>query len=238
MDAPSLPPDRLQKALEDLARLNRLFGGREVLTNILEKLIPADETQRISILDIGSGSADIPCHIARWAGRTHRQVRICCLDLNPHSLRVGKAQSWASALPIQFVCADATCLPFKPGQFDFVMASQFLHHFSFPQAVQLLQNFRTMATRGVIISDLQRTRVSFLLTCLGTRLFTRSPVVHHDALVSIRRGFTSQELAELACQGGFDTFEVFTRFPCRLMLVAHVSSTPRRKCKNTSAAEY
>lgn len=222
MDQPSLDPRELNAALADLARLNRLFGGWRVVQRSLNALIPAGSPIPVKILDVGTGSGDIPVHIALWAQETGRSMRITAVDRNPRSLAIGKGRAHEAHLSIQFVQADVKALPFRSGQFDIVLASQFLHHFAIPEASGILRCFGELARRAVIISDLQRNRFSLTLTYLGTRLFTRSPIVHHDSLVSIRRGFLPEELEAIAREAGYPSPRVASCFPCRLLLVARM----------------
>ena len=58
-----------------------------------------------------------------------------------------------------------------------------------------------MARRQVVISDLRRSRSGFVIAWIGTRLLSRSPVVHYDGPVSVRAAWTIRELAGFAARG-------------------------------------
>lgn len=217
MDQPDLSQEELSSALGDLARLNRICGGSRMITNLLESVIPEGVGRTWKILDIGTGSGDIPGHVLNWAYRTDRRIRICAVDFNLRSLKIASSESLNNE--VQFVCADAGRLPFGPSSFDVVMASQFIHHFGMSEAQGIFRSFREMAREAVVISDLHRTRVSLLLTYLGTRLFVRSPIVRYDGPISIRRSFIPSEFTALAEEAGYRDFKVITRFPCRLAFI-------------------
>jgi hypothetical protein len=72
----------------------------------------------------------------------------------------------------------------------------------------------------VIVSDLDRSRLGLLLAWLGTRLLTRSPVVHVDSLRSVRAAFTRDEAAALATRAGLTSWRLTMHWPCRWRLVA------------------
>lgn len=222
MDQPDLSDAELENALNDLARLNRLFGGRSLAVSLLadavKRMAPAGP---IRILDIGTGSGDIPFAILEWAKKTGKQVQIVCIDFNSKSLVRAKNRG-TSEPEIDFICADAMSLPFGPGSFDFVICSQFLHHFSFGLIAGMLKQFVAVASRGILISDLQRTRGSLLLTWLGTRLFTTSRVVHVDSLISIRSGFSVNEMQLICEEADAGRVSVRTHFPCRLSAVVEL----------------
>src|SRR5262245_53471710 len=52
--------DELVENLADLRRVNRCLGGESALTNHLFPLIDSAGRNHLRILDIGTGSADIP----------------------------------------------------------------------------------------------------------------------------------------------------------------------------------
>ena len=223
MDQLDLSDEEHERALNDLARLNRLFGGRSLAVSLL-----ADAVKRlglagpIRILDVGTGSADIPLAILEWSNDAGLEVQMVGVDFNLKSL--ARARELASTrknlnTDIEFICADALNLPFRSGSFDFVICSQFLHHFSFDQIVELLKQFRKVASKGILISDLQRTRASLFMPWIGTRVFTTSHVVHADSLTSIRRGLLVNEIVRACKEAQVGEASVRNHFPCRLSAV-------------------
>src|SRR5688572_5042617 len=62
------PVDALRGNLRDIRRANRWFGGtRAVVTTLAPLLRTQDATVPLSILDVATGSADIPIALAGWA---------------------------------------------------------------------------------------------------------------------------------------------------------------------------
>src|SRR5438093_515405 len=76
-----------------------------------------------------------------------------------------------------------------PSEYDAVVSSLFLHHLTEEQAIELL---RRMGTAGqmVLVNDLVRSRTGYLLAWMGTRLLSRSEVVHFDGPRSVEGAFT------------------------------------------------
>jgi hypothetical protein len=72
------------------------------------------------------------------------------------------------------------------------------HHFSNAQILTLLQRLRGFLINSVLINDLRRSRLASLAARL--LLAGRPAEVRHDALLSIRRGFTISELSTLLRQ--------------------------------------
>jgi ubiquinone/menaquinone biosynthesis C-methylase UbiE len=113
-------------------------------------------------------------------------------------------------------------LPFPERSFDVAMSSLFFHHLSNEHCVRVLAQMWRIARRRVIINDLHRHAVAYFSIRGLTRLFSRSPMVRHDAPVSVRRSFRPAELLAIAEQAGVPA-RVYRSFPYRLVLVADKS---------------
>src|SRR5258708_23516395 len=83
-------------------------------------------------------------------------------------------------------------MPAEP--FDIVICSLALHHFAFPDAVNLLQRLRSFARRGVVVADLARSDFGVVGIYLLTSLLLRHPMNRFDARLSMRRAFSFGEL--------------------------------------------
>ena len=70
----------------------------------------------------------------------------------------------------------------------------------------------------VLVSDLRRTWRGLSLAWAGSRLFTRSPIVHVDAVRSVAAAFAENEIAELAAQSGLDGCVITNHWPQRWLL--------------------
>ena len=79
-------------------------------------------------------------------------------------------------------------------------------------AVGALQDMDKLATRGVIVSDLHRTRGGYVAVSVLSRLFGNS-VVQHDGPLSVRRAFRVRELDALAEEAGLPYLRVRVHHP-------------------------
>jgi hypothetical protein len=98
------------------------------------------------------------------------------------------------------------------------MCSLFLHHLADDEAKDLLTRMAAAARHLLLVNDLERSTRGLLLAYLGTRLLSRSPVVHVDGLRSVRAAFTRTEVRALAERAGLNGAEVSPRWPCRYLL--------------------
>lgn len=217
MDGSNYELDEFIETLGDLRRINRYLGGQTALTRHLFPLIEASGAQRLRLLDVGTGGADIPIRIVEWARQCRIRIEFTVLDLN--AIAAGEARAQSSAYPeISVICADAMNLPFADGSFDFVMASLFLHHFETPQAANLITSFARVARHGFLINDLRRHPIAYYSIKVLTRLFTSNRLIRNDSAVSVLRGFTEQDIGEIAAAANIP-LEIFRHFPYRFVLI-------------------
>jgi len=217
MDDPSLDARELAQALKTLARVNRLFGGTQIVLHHLPRLchgLPA----RVRVLDVGTGYADIPRAIVRWAQRRGQPVEITALDRNPETLAVA-ARACAEYAQIELLRADALELPFPPHRFDVVLASQVLHHMEAGEPARLLGELRRVARHAILVHDLRRGAWPHAVTWAALRLMSRNAIIRHDGPLSIRRGYTPAELEGLARSAGWTAPRVVPHAFFRLALL-------------------
>jgi SAM-dependent methyltransferase len=217
MDGADYTSAEMIENLADLRRVNRYLGGQRALTRHLFPMIEALGRRRVSLLDVGSGSADIPERIVSWARGRGIEVECVALDLN-EIIAVEARRRTAIYPEIGVVRADALNLPFEDCSFDFALASLFMHHLESPQAARLIKSLARVARVAFIINDLRRAPLAYYSIKLLTRIFTRNRLVRNDSAVSVLRGFTERDIAEIADASRIE-LQVFRHFPYRYILI-------------------
>jgi SAM-dependent methyltransferase len=201
----------LRANLRDIGRVNRLGGGTAAILGNLPLVLGRDcEDREIVILDVATGSADIPVAIRRWAGRRERRVRVIASDVSTEVLAVA-AERIGGACGIVLATFDARNLPLPDRAVDVAICSLALHHFEPADAVAVLRELGRVSRHGVIVNDLVRCRRGYAAALVTSRLFTRNRLTRHDAPLSVLRAYTPSELAELMGEAGLDGGEVFRR---------------------------
>ena len=83
MDLPGNPKALLVEDLRNLRTINRYLGGYRGVIKGLKQLVGGDRMKRFSLLDVGTGSADIPKVIVQWARNQDIEARVVALDPDP-----------------------------------------------------------------------------------------------------------------------------------------------------------
>ena len=221
LDAGAGSDEDVAKSLTDLRRINRFLGGRKVVLRAISSCLDGESSQRVSLLDVGTGSADIPMAVAALCSQRGLERFIAAVDISERNLRVSRARLQVSS-EIHLVQADSLRLPFASRSFDFVTASLFLHHFRDDDVVRLLSDFGRIARRAVIVNDLVRNLVPYYFARITFPILTTSFLTRNDGPVSVLRAFTPEEMNDLARRAGLKNVEVRRKFPYRLSLIADV----------------
>lgn len=215
IDLPICDPAILTENLLDIRRVNRCLGGIWLTLRALDRLIadvpPGDD---LAILDVGTGSADIPEAMVAWAGRRGLRPRVLATDASEVILRL------ASPTAVEVAVADGRYLPFGDRSFDLVTCSLLLHHLDPAGAVELLREMWRVARRGIVVNDLVRNRLALLGAWLVCYLWSRNPLTRHDGPLSVRRSYTLDEILCLAGRAGVAPLVLSGSLGYRLALYA------------------
>jgi SAM-dependent methyltransferase len=189
LDVPGVPATIVRRSLADVARANILFGGRRAVLAELRPLFAAGRGRAMSLLDVGTGAADIPV-----AARDAAASRGVALTVMGADTSLPLAASAARRLD-GAVAANALALPFADRSVDLVICSQLLHHFTEREIASVLRELHRVARVRVIISDLRRSWIAAAGIWLMSFPLRFHPVSRHDGVLSVLRGFTTGELA-------------------------------------------
>jgi SAM-dependent methyltransferase len=216
MDAPDMAGERHAAALEGLERINAWSGSARILWPELARLA-RNVGASIRVLDVAAGAGDVAIRLRRKARRAGLDIAIQGIDRSASAVAFAQERARKLNADIPFVVADALMEPLPVG-YDVVMCSLFLHHLSDVEAEGFLRRAAAAARRLVLVNDLRRSSVGFLLAWVGSRVLSRSPIVHIDGPLSVRAAFTPAEVRDLARRAGLDGAVVKQRWPCRYLL--------------------
>ena len=207
--------------LKEMWRLNRYFGGISSLTHHIYPMLQKC-TEPVKIVDVGTGSGEMGSLFVDWGKQNHHQILIYALDKSGRNLVVAR-ENTDEFRGLSLIQADAFKLPFAKSAVDFFVSSLFLHHLSPEQVIGVLSETFNRARRGIVMSDLVRSRFPVLAFGLIQPVFARHYLTRHDGRLSIERAYTAPELRSLASAAGIQNAQVYSHFPWRMTLVAEKS---------------
>lgn len=196
LDQPDCDPALAATNYRFMEMVNRYFGGVRVVRRLFEELAATrGSRQPLRILDIGSGSCDIPLAVSHWAKTHGLAIEFTCLETGGPAASIARAKlARANDPAVRLLVQDAfTYEPNEP--YDWAVSSLCFHHFDDEQILHLLRRLKGFVREGVLINDLRRSAVASAAAIVVTAL--APPGARHDALVSIRRGFKVGELRVL-----------------------------------------
>jgi len=211
LDDPRSDPVLVGRELRDIARLNALFGGTRAVVRELKSFFERRRAmgnrnrETWTLLDVGTGSGDIALAARAAARQLDIDLKAIGLELNPTAARI------ASAAGVPTIVADGSALPLGPRSVDVVVASQVLHHLPRPIAVRWIATLDRIARRAVVLADLRRSRVAMAGVWAASVGLAMSGVTRHDAVVSLKRGYTKTEFDEMLRQAGVRTVARYRR---------------------------
>lgn len=215
MDGPAFGFEDAVDTFRFLVPANRWFGGIRPIVSCFERESRTwDQHATYRLLDAGGGVGDVAVALVQWARRAGHHVRVDLVDRHPSAIDLAR-QRCRDYPEITVTLRDV--LDLGNQEYDYVYASQFLHHFADEEVVPVLRQLLGMCRRKVVVNDLVRDPLAYAGTWFLT-LWT-SAVFRHDARMSVRRGFRVDELEGLLRNGGMCDFVLEKHFFYRVLLV-------------------
>jgi SAM-dependent methyltransferase len=186
----ALPPQdrRAVRSRADLRRINAIMGNARIVARALAEVLAPGQPARIA--DLGGGDGSFMLEVARQLGRTG--VRLTLVDRAP-ALEDRMRESFrALRWRVEVAPQDAIAFLSAGGSFDAIVANLFLHHLR-DDRLALMLACAAKSTQTFIACEPQRSR-SALAASRMVGLLGANDVTRHDAVASVRAGFSDREL--------------------------------------------
>jgi 2-polyprenyl-3-methyl-5-hydroxy-6-metoxy-1,4-benzoquinol methylase len=214
-----------RQALDALRRVNGLSRGDQAVWPFIQEFCEdrrkAGDTRPIRLLDVATGGGDLPVRLWKMASRRGLNLEIAGCDRSALAVEYAQDHAHREQADVSFFQYDAIGQAL-PGGYNILTSSLFLHHLREDEAVKFLGALMA-AGELVLIDDLSRGVVGWILAYLGIRLLSRSRVAHVDGPLSVEGAFTCDEARALAHQAGWTNVAVRPRWPCRFLMVGRHS---------------
>lgn len=202
LDGPLDDPSALTANLRDLRRINHWLGGASLTALAIDAL--AAHRDELTLLDVGTGGADIPLALLDRAERRSRRLSIVAIDSRPEVLAaaVRARPAVAATAGLEVHVGDGRSLPYPDRSFDVAHASLVVHHLPVDGSIVLLREMARVARLGVVVNDLERSRLGWIGAWLIGHLLTGNRYTRHDAPLSVRRAYRSDEMTAMLREAG------------------------------------
>lgn len=217
MDDPQLDPCLHQRALQGLSRVNWVTRTHRLLWKPISVFCQENQLDSVSVLDLACGSGDLLVWLHAKARKQGIHLKVTGCDLSPVALEFAQQRAARENMDAEFLQLDVLNGVLPKDQ-DIVVCSLFLHHLENDDVVRLLQRMSDAAGHLVVAQDLLRSRWGYLMCVAGTRLISRSPIVHVDGPLSVAGAFTLAEIQSLSEQAGLAGAQLTRHWPERFVL--------------------
>ena len=218
MDQPGLDPKEHAKALMGLRRINTISRCSAGLFRPIEALAITQPAKPLRVLELACGGGDTAIDLALMAKRKGLSLDIHACDLNPEAVAIAQTNAVRRQAALTVFTADALAKPTDHNSFDVVYCTLFAHHLDELDVVRLLEVMALRSRKLVLVDDLIRSRLGFALAWIGTRLLSRSWVVHTDGPLSVRAALQPDEMKSIAMQAGLNDAQIKRSWPERYLL--------------------
>ena len=219
MDDPSLPEADLHLALKDLATVNKYLGGNHITITALEDLISAHpEKKKWKVVDVGCGDGEVLRHIAKHFKNSAVDISFYGVDINDKSIDSAREKS-KDFDNLTFSRQNILTIDETTFECDVIICTLTMHHFSDEQLLVFMEKFKKLASIGIIVNDLQRSKIAYRLFQLFSGIFMKSKIAKYDGRVSIARSFRRKELETYSKQLALDDYSIQWKWAFRYLWV-------------------
>lgn len=224
MDDANAGRDVIHAEYRFLAKLNRLGATAEHVVGEVARRGARSDGVVTRIVDFGSGGGSVAARLSEVAVCRGEPMAVTASDRSPVAVEYASARADGR---YETVLADLLDSPFAPAAFGVSYCSLVLHHLPDPDVVRALRAMADAASDLVIWIDLVRDHAGIAGAWLST-IGWRSEL-RHDAVASVRRGFTRNEAQAAAEAAGIREINIRRLSFGRFMLSGKPGPVPARR---------
>ncbi len=215
LDDVRLSSEEMFRSLQDLAFVDRHWGGSRALERFLLQRMRAAGHSSVRLLDVGAGSGSVSRRLAWALRREGFEATVVAVDLQWRHLAAGARMS--PNHPLAAAAADVFSLPFAARSFDWIISTLLFHHFSPEQNGRLLRELARVARRGFALLDVRRHLFPLIFICAVGRVVFKSQASTKDGPASVRQAYTPEEARSIA-SAAIPGTRVDRAFPFQLLI--------------------
>ena len=196
MDLPDSDQCKLENTLARFEIINRtLTRVRWLLRRYVVNAMRRRPDRQYHLVDLGAGACETAFWLLNGCREEKLKLKITAIDHDPGVVRY--ARSMRGSVPgLNILRRDILDLD-DLGPIDFIFANHLLHHLDDARIVELLKYFRRFKGATILINDIERNRINYMVYYFISLLFSRDSFARYDGLLSIRKGFRTRELRQI-----------------------------------------
>ena len=217
MDSGDYTDKELRGDFKNIRLANILTRTYATLKNTLNNTIKKKNLQNITILDVGTGMADIPLELSRHFNRNGAKAKIKGIDPNPRAIKIA-SEFINNHHAIEFEAKSIQEFE-NDERFDFVISNHTLHHIPDEDILETINKMYHIARHGLIISDILRTKLAHFGASIVSK-FIGNRLTSNDTPASIRKALSRSELYAVLKESDLQNYKIKCAFPYRFILIA------------------
>lgn len=186
---------KLRIVFDDINRVNAILGGSNITINAVSNLIKENPQESYTIVDMGCGDGQMLRNVAQFCRKRNVKARLVGVDLNAEAIQLAQEASLAFS-EIEFQHQDILKLKVTDLNCDIIINTLCMHHFVDEDLLLFLEKFNQLASIGVVINDLHRSRWAYYLFKLFSLIFIKTETAKIDGLRSISKAFIKSDLIQ------------------------------------------
>ncbi len=205
LDTGEYAAEEYTDCLEKLGKIGHILGGDEAGLDAFKAFSPS------SILDVGCGGG----YFSALLAKQYPEAQVTGIDLSEEAIAFAKRTQPELANLHFEVQKEKSLAGLEP--VDIVTATLVCHHMNDAELVLFLREAQSLAKQKVILNDLHRSPIAYLLFDIISPRF-KNRLITQDGLLSIRRGFTRREWKDHLTAAGISHYQVKWRWGFRWMV--------------------
>jgi ubiquinone/menaquinone biosynthesis C-methylase UbiE len=213
MDLESTPQRLKERLVSDADRIIRMLQLHRLWTWRVGRIVlEARRTRRgkpVRVLDVGAGAGGLLFRLEDWARRRRVPIELHGVDSNAGYVEATRRRAEEEGRRVELHLGDARDLDrFADGSMDVVVSTLMLHHLRPGEAARTLAEMDRVAAVNFFAFDLTRSVAVLPVLWSVLHLARFDAPTRHDAITSVRRGYTLGEMEELLRAAGVAGFQV------------------------------
>jgi len=215
----------VHQTLRELEFINQWLGGNKVTVSGLNRLISENSiNQKLSIADLGCGSGEMLKLVNKHLKGHSLDLQLLGIDANANIIRYAE-KNCHHVRNISFQVKNILDASFHKEEYDVIIATLFLHHFSDKQLIEIFRQLKNQVRVGIVVNDLHRHPLAFYAIKFLTHLFSKSSMVKFDAPLSVLRGFRKKELMDILHAAGIRKYALTWKWAFRWQIIIPVANS-------------